>query len=223
MSAAFGILWLLAVLASAIHRFIANELKPLDNIFLLAVVPMMAIPGVLAIFFGIKLYRTISLSSLKWVTGIFATFGALWISSGLSSLFKEFIPNRIQSGLFLLVGIFVVVPIYLIVVRHLSRRLGMGRLKVADLMGKGALALIAWQLWMVLFAVLQEYSPKEKGYTSIAKEPWGMIELFVPILVSYTVYRVAVARWFSPQAESGHDNGNANASAAPNVVPPPPK
>ena len=228
LSTAFGVYWLWGALGSPVQRFITVGREPFDFMFLFGIAPLISIPGVLAVVFGIKLYyRNTSLASLKLVMGVFAFCGALWISSGLSSLCGDFISKKIQPGIFFLVGIFVVVPIYLFVVGQMARMLGMGRLKAADLLERGVLALIAWQLWLVLSAVFMEYCPKDEEYTSVPKEPWGLMALFVPPLISYVAYRVVAARWLPSPPESDQGCGNAPDSISPpltpNAVPPPPR
>ncbi|MEY3895751.1 MAG: hypothetical protein RLZZ214_1271 [Verrucomicrobiota bacterium] len=219
LSTVLGVCWLWGVLVPTFQRFIAGGRDSLDFIFLFAVVPLVAIPGVLAVVFGIKLYRAVNLVSLKWIMGVLAFCGTLWISSGLSSLCGDLISKRVQTGIFLLVGIFVVVPIYLFVVGHLSRMLGLGKPKVGDLLGRGVLALIAWQLWTVLSAVIYEYCPKDEAYASVPNGSWSLIALFMPILISWVSYRVVVARWLSPRADPSHDSGNASNSINPPLTP----
>jgi hypothetical protein len=227
LSTVLGLCWLWGGLVSPVQRFIAGGWESLDFIFLFAVIPFMATPGVLLTVFGIKLYRSMSLASLKWIMGVFAFCGALWISSGLSSLCGDLISKRVQTGIFFLVGIFVVVPIYLFAVGHLSRMLGLGKPKVGNLLGRGVLALIAWQLWTVLSDVILEYCPKEGGYASVPDGSWSLIALFMPILISWVSYRVVVARWLSPRAGSCPESGNAsnsiNSPLDPNTAMPPPK
>ena len=170
---ALGLWWLWVVLPSPIHQLVVGKRELSDWIFVCAILPMMAIPGALALVFGFKLWRTVSLVFLKRVIAVFACFGAIWIWSKLSSSFGEFLPRQIKNGIFVLIAIFVGVPAYLAVVARLSRKLGLGNPKAADLLGRGILTLAALQLWLLLSALFQEYSPREVEYTSVPKEPLG--------------------------------------------------
>lgn len=161
--------------------------------FFLTIVPLMAIPGVLAVIFGVRLFSSMSVSSLKWVVGLFAVFGAFWLSACLSSLFPKLLPESISITAFLFLSSLAAIPAYLFTVRKLLSHLTEQVPSFTSLISRGILALMAWQLWLLLFSVFDEHSPIKEGYTHIHEEPWDTLGILVPIIVAYGSYRIFVA------------------------------
>jgi len=190
-SAILGVSWLWSVLTPTIRQLFTREQQTTDYLFFWIIVPLMAIPGALAVAFGIELFRKKSTTALKWVVGLSAAFGTLWIDTRLSLLFADSVPEKIQSSLFMLLGTVVALPAYLIVVRALFPIIEAERPRVVDLIGKGVLALVAWQLWFLMNALFERYAPIQAGYTHVREEPWGILGFLLPIIVAYGFYRLA--------------------------------
>jgi hypothetical protein len=151
----------------------------------------LAVPGALAISFGITLYRKKSATALRWIVGLLAVFGAVWTSARLSLLFPDLLPERLESSLFMLFGTLVVLPAYAVVVQGLFPVIEAQKPRVVDLFGHGIIAMLAWQLWFVGFGLFEQYAPIQKGYTHVYEEPWGFLGVLIPIVVAYGFYRVA--------------------------------
>ena len=64
-AALIGLWWTGAVIFIPVRRLWLEDVGPTDVLFLLTVVPMMAIPGVLSLIFGIRLFRKMCEVSLK--------------------------------------------------------------------------------------------------------------------------------------------------------------
>lgn len=79
---------------------------------------------------------------------------------------------------------------YVFVVRLLLRHFTQKDRSARSLMSRGGLILIAWQLWLLLSQIFEEYSPIEEGYTHLPEAPWDLLRLIVPFLVAYGFYRV---------------------------------
>ena len=144
--------------------------------------PLMAIPGVIATYYGFRLYREMSESSVKMIIGDIAFIAAVSGSHHLSARFHSFLPEIIQSSLFLFLGSLVAVWAYLLITRVLLIILIGEQRRLQDLLGKGTLILLAWLLWKVLSHASHEYLP----------EDWYACQLFIPLIAVYGSYKLAV-------------------------------
>ena len=192
-SALLGLCWSCLALYPLAQGIFAGDRETNNLVFLFTMVPFVAIPGILAVVFGVRLFRSMDESSLKCVVGIFAFFGAFWLSSCLSANFPEFLPEGIQDTAFLFMSGLLAIPSYLFVVRFLLRYLTKQDHIYTSLLSRGVLILMAWQLWLLLSSIFDEYSPIKEGYTHIHEAPWDTLEVLVPVIVAYTSYRTFAA------------------------------
>ena len=179
VSMLLGICW---IFISVIQPIIRIASQGGSHLFIFTMLPFMAIPGVIAIYYGFRLYREMSESSLKMIIGDIAFIAAVSGSHHLSARFHSLLPEEIQSSLFLFLGSLVAIWSYLLITRMLIRILGGVQLSLRELLSQGALFLLAWLLWGVLSHVLHEYLPSD----------WYACELFVPLIVAYGSYKIAV-------------------------------
>ena len=190
VAALLGLWWTCAAIFPPVSRLWLDNIDTFDVIFVLTIVPLMTIPGILALFHGVCLFREMSESSLKWVVGVGALFLAFFLSSRLSLLLPTLLPERLLESTLLFVSSLVVIPVYFLVVRFLLRHLTNGAPSTAALLSRTVVMLMAWQLWLLLSAYFQQYSPIKQGYTHIPEEPWGLLGLVVPFMVAYGSYRI---------------------------------
>ena len=191
-SVLFGVGWSWAAIYPPLRHILARDREAFDCLSILVVVPFMVIPGALAVGAGIDLYRTINLGALKCALGTFAFLGALSISTALTAAFPNYLAEQNQRMLSLLFGTLVVIPLYVVVVKKLLEMLGQKRPGICELLGRGTLGLVAWQVWLLLSGVFREYSPLEDGEKYLHKAPWETLGLLVPIIVAYGGYKFAV-------------------------------
>lgn len=156
-------------------------------------VPLLVIPGVLAIGAGIILYRAICVGALKFLFVAFACLGVLEGSRALMFIFPHRLAEQTERTLFLLIGILVVIPLYVIAVRKTLELFEQEKPRIAELLGRGTLVLIAWQVWLLLNGVSSEYPPLEGGQKYFHKEPWQTLGVLIPIIVAYGGYKLAAA------------------------------
>jgi hypothetical protein len=192
LAALLGACWTLAVIVPMIAGLWADSFEAFDVVFLLTIVPLMAVPGVLAVVFGSRLFLEMRNSSLKWVLGVFAVYFAFFLSSRTSDLLPLFFPEDLQHSVVLFVASLVALVAYLQIVRWLLRHLTHENHSLRSLLSRGVLVLMALQIWLLLSDVFEEYSPIEEGYTHVPKEPWGILSLIVPVVVAYCFYRAAL-------------------------------
>jgi predicted neutral ceramidase superfamily lipid hydrolase len=193
-AALFGAWWTWIVVVPSITRIWSDGFKSIDVGFLLTIVPWMAIPGVLSFVFGVRLFREMQESSLKWVIGVFAVFFAIFLSSIASEALPSILPDRLERSAFLFVASLIAFVAYLFALRFLIRHLTHENRHFSSLLGRGALILMAGQVWLVLSEIFEEYSPIKEGYTHVPEEPWGILGLVVPILIAFGLYRTFAQR-----------------------------
>lgn len=213
-SVLLGLWWLWMVIYPVLRGLWIGGSRT-DYLFSLTIVPMMLIPGILATVFGVRLFRSMSVSSLKWVVGVLVTFGVFWLSSSFSRIFPDLLPERIASSAFLFAGSLIALPAYFAALWYILPCLAADRPKLSSLVGRGVLILMAWQLWLLLSAILDEYTPIEEGYKHVPKEPWGTVGVLVPIIVAYGTYRLAAARLLTKTTEQGGGGDSASLRASP--------
>jgi hypothetical protein len=192
VAALAGLWWTCVAIYPGVFRLWRDDIDTFGVIFVLATVPLMTIPGILALFYGVRLFREMSESLLKWVVGLGAVFLAFFLSSRLSLLFPTLLPEGLLRATLLFVSSLAVIPVYFLVVRFLIRQLTNGASPASALLSRSVVILMAWQLWLLLLAYFHEYSPKE-GYSRIPEEPWGLLGVVVPIIVAYGSYRFVSA------------------------------
>lgn len=160
------------------------------NVLQVIILPLIALPGLLSLGFGIALFRLPSLTSLKCVIGLFLCIGGHTVSGTLSFHYQEFFSDPTHSGLMLPASVCIVATIYIFLVRHLSRRLGLGTPNMADLFGRGILALMALSLHITLNYYFMEYSRHQRHQDELSL----FILYLMPYIIPYLTYRLAVKR-----------------------------
>jgi len=161
---------------------------------------MVAGIGAILVVFGARLFRKMDESSLRWVIGTLAVVGAFFLASRFSSALPGLFPESVRDGAFLFVAGLIALSAYLVVIRFLVRHLT-GRVgALTSFLNRGAVLLMAWQLWVLLVSIFTEYSPTKEGYAHVPREPWGTLGFLVPILVACGAYRL-VTRWLPKARE----------------------
>lgn len=75
-----------------------GEFEKGDLVLLVPMVPLLTIPGILAMVFGVRLFREMRESSLRWVIGVWTVLLTLFISSQLSAVLPDMLPERLQKS-----------------------------------------------------------------------------------------------------------------------------
>jgi hypothetical protein len=196
-----GLCWTSITVFGSITRIWSADFETGDIVFLLTMVPLMAGPGIIALVFGVRLFRELQESYLKLVSGVFAVFFTFFLLSQTSDLLPALLPEGLQRSVSLFVASSVAIVAYLFAVRLLLRHFTQEDRSLPSLLSRGVLILMAWQVWLLLSEVFQEYSPIKEGYAHIYKEPWGILGVVVPIAVAYGLYRVAVSKQVKAQQD----------------------
>jgi len=202
-----GLWWTLTAVFPLIRMACSDGFETGNIVFLLTIGTMMAIPGVLAVVYGVRLFREMREASLKWVIGVSAVFFAFFLSSRLSAVFPEFLSEELRRGVFLFVASMLAIVAYLLAVRLLLRHFTQKEHSLTSLVSRGPLILLAWQLWSLLTKISDEYSPIEEGYTHIHKEPWESLGFLMPVIVAYGLYRILASRLTKAQQAAPSNGG----------------
>jgi len=72
--------------------------------------------------------------------------------------------------------------------------LGFERVPATGLISKVAIAVLPFQLWMVLPEFFREYSPMKEGYSHVPDFPWVIMGLLIPILVAGIFHSIASSK-----------------------------
>lgn len=178
----FGFYWVWGTLAPPIRSVWLDGFMMADFIFFLTIVPMMAIPGIIAIFLGLRLFQEMEEKTVKWLTGVAVAF---WHSTSL--VFQPIYCQTIcLKGFLIILSFFMYSCSYPAlpyngtkILKHLSYEVP----SFTSLLNKNIFILLALQIWMILFNAFEEYAPIKEGYTHIKKEPWELSDLFFLLLL----------------------------------------
>lgn len=177
IAAVLGICWI-GAMALPLYRLNWDFNSDFSFVLLL-----MLIPGILAVVYGIRLFRTMSVESVKWLIGIFVFLGVFWSLTTLKNIFPDFLPQRIASGATFFAASFITLPLYVAVLKYILPHLGYRWSGASDVIGRGTLIFISWTLWSLLFTAFHQYALMKES----AGELWV---LAIPILISYVFYRM---------------------------------
>ena len=193
VSIIFGLWWLWITTYPACQRLWNGEREIDDYLFILIFIPIISIPGILTTVFGIRLFREMSITSLKWIITTFAILGALYLSSIFLTIFPDLLPERVALNAFLFVASLIMTLAYLATLWFIIPYLGIDRPNFSSLIGKGVLILMVWLLWMLISRVLDVYSPiEESNIYSFAL--WRILGVLVLIIIVYGACRLAEAQ-----------------------------
>ena len=193
VSIIFGLWWLWTTTYPACQRLRNGEREIDDYLFILIFIPIISIPGILTTVFGIRLFREMSITSLKWIITTFAILGALYLSSIFLTIFPDLLPERVALNAFLFVASLIMTLAYLATLWFIIPYLGIDRSNFSSLIGKGVLILMVWLLWMLISRVLDVYSPiEESNIYSFAL--WRILGVLVLIIIVYGACRLAEAQ-----------------------------
>ena len=193
-SCAIGVWATYWVLSSAVRKFWREGFE-MEDVLLLPVFAAAAIPGVLAIVSGIRLFQSMHEESLRWVMRIFAVISAIILYSLCSMCVSPLMiamDLRIASCLFL--SCLAVIPLHVLTLRFLLRHLTGTSPPTPFLVSRGLVMLTAWMLYRFLSAVRDELGPFEEVPPHLPKEPWLMLGTFAPMIIAYTFYRIVIGR-----------------------------
>lgn len=160
---------------------------------------LFATPGVLAAFFGVRLFRELRLSSLRWVVGTFSIVAASLLCSGIYEIPPSVMPQRWQSAASMLTTTLLAVGLYLLALRFLLPRLGAPGIKTSALIGRGALCAMAWMVWLLLSSLTRPHHVDASGER--VGSMWILFELLGPIVIAYGAFRLAASRLPAPAAD----------------------
>jgi hypothetical protein len=185
-----GAWWLWAV---AIEPFTSGRVtKAEDFLFALAIIPMMAVPGVSAGLFGYQVTRSSEPRYIKRVLGTFAAFAVLLISGSVNGLVKWPRAEELKDGCFVLLSTLIVILIYLKTAAWVLRREGTPVESVTALISKTIVGIVAFEFYWVMRSGAEAFTPVKSGYKYVHEEPWGMIGMLAPIFVAWLSYKIAI-------------------------------
>ena len=189
----FGTWWLWMGLHSLFGMHVKKHAHP-GVIFFIAV-----IPGALAVGRGFWLYRDTSLPAVKSVVGLFSVLGGGWISTWQLNTFAGLLPEQIAASVVVLLATCIAWLAYLTVVRALLAVLGHEVQSMRQLLRRGVVMWIAWQVWFLLVQVFSHYAPDDPL--------WAVLTFIVPIVVAYGGYKFVSARMPASEADQPTGTG----------------
>jgi len=162
------------------------------------VIPMIIIPGAIALFCGLGLLREITKERIKGSVAALAIFGAFWSAVYIDKL----LPER-SNMLSLLIGGALMVGAYVWASTTLLRLEKIKIEKKGEFIGSGILTLFSFLIWLSLNEMMERYYDQA-----------GMFGFLIPILIAWLFYKLASKALLTKKVEPyGAINDEAAASS----------
>jgi hypothetical protein len=169
-----------------VREFLAGGKEWMDCLITFMMVSLMLIPGAMVILGGYQFLREVSLPNLKVLVGAYSVIGAIWLSARFSDCYPDLWHQRIMANLLTLGTAVSGILIYLLALRVLMPVMGMNWAGCRSVLAKGAFQLLAWFLWMALFAIAHEMFRGDNDHYL------GLLVLLGPISMAWGFYILAV-------------------------------
>ncbi len=182
--ALFGCWWTWSVIQSTMD-FLFHEG---EVVFLFIISPMMVLPGVLAVYFGFHLTRWRKPENFKGAIGCFALFAAIQIFIFLKRISPFRLVGRIEEALFTFLAVLAAIALYLFLVSFFMRREGLATGGFKNLIGKGIVFIVSWQIWTLTAKISEVYFSMKKD----GSDPWMMfMEGGLPLFLAWIFYKTS--------------------------------
>jgi len=198
-----GVVWLWSVLVVPIIRHWSEDPATRSYGFLFIILPMMSLPGILAVYFGVRLLNQSNEKNIRGAVGILMVLLTLRLSPLIQALFPRGADEESVRGVSFLVGTVIAVMLYLVLAKWVLRVTGFPVAGIREVISRVPLLLIAWQIWSVGSRLFAVYSPKKEGHKYVLpNEPWGLAGFLVPILAAWLFYKLSIKAFGIKKAEA---------------------
>lgn len=198
----FGVVWLWPVLVLPIIRCWSEDAAKGSSGGLFFITLMMSLPGILAVYFGIRLLKESNEKNIKRAVGILMVASVVCVIPRVAMRLPKGADETIARETLLLIGIVAAVIIYLVLAKWALRASGFPVAGIRQVMGRVPLLLIAWQIWTIGFRLFHVYVPKKEGYAFAPAEPWVFMGI-LPMLAAWLFYRISIKAFGIKTPEAG--------------------
>jgi len=182
-----GCWWTFAAFVAPIWRMFTEEVEWSDWLFAVTILPMMAIPGALAVFYGTRLLKVKSKENIKRSVGALSLLSVFLLAGGIRSL----LPDEYEGMLPVPIATLLVIPIYVALSKYAIQASIQEAIRYKDLIGKGILLILSFQIYFVLNEIIRKYAPTKEGYVYVKEAPWELLGFAGPLLVAWAFYKIA--------------------------------
>ncbi len=197
VSLLIGTGWLGIVIGSPLYGFVSGGMDGPHPLFLLTMVPLLAIPGGILLWFGWKLFRSKSEEALRWIMGTGSFLLICFACTRIGEIFSLQGQDSIWDGVVGLISTFVIALAYPVLISRISPIIGAPRKSPSEFVSKSFLGLLAFSLFGSLSSLKYAlgFRPdfdSTKSYFMLLPPLLEMAYAFSPMLVPYLAYRIAV-------------------------------
>lgn len=114
--------------------------------------------------------------------------------------------EKIEDALSTFLATIVIIPAYAFFTAWLMKREGIKVNGASNLIGKGVVFIVAFQIWQLGSRLFDVYAPIKPGYTHIYEEPWDFLAGILPLASAYLFYKVA--NWRLAKGAAKPSGGN---------------
>jgi len=170
-----------------------------DWFFVCAIGPLMAIPGLGAIVWGVRFFRRRDFAALKGLVGLASVIGMFALYGYVPMAWAGTMPSSVVSGIGGLAVACAATLVYLVLAKWLLPLFGEEKRRLREYLSRPIFGVLAFLLWQLLSALAFAYQPAA-WRNEVA---WMLTVIFGPTTLVWGGYRVVVARLLPAKAKDG--------------------
>ena len=188
MSVIIGGGWLIPALLIPFVRFLQENDKLADSLVRFPITILFALPGIVALYFGIRLIKATTKRNIKGSVGgcsiifVFLLFGVIF------QYIAKFI--HIANIIPFLFATLLVLPLYVYLSRFLMIKENLTPVR-GEFIGKGIVLIISCQIWLASNQLINYFIPLKHG-SEIREDKWMSVSVFGSIFIAILFYKSAM-------------------------------
>ena len=169
-------------------------------LFQLSVSLLTALPGVLGVYFGIRVSQMAHLRNVKGAVGCLAICATIYFAARMEGFLVIWLDEYVANALSFLLTTLMIIAVYVLLVSFVLRQEGASSMGWKNLIGPGLTLIVSLQIWVLAYKVFDVASPKNDD-SNPHLEIWEWLSFLIPILLAWAFYRITINRLRLGEAE----------------------
>ncbi len=187
--------WLSFSIIIPVYELIIN-FNPGDLIVMFVFLPLVSLPGAIALYYGVRLLKEKNEFNIKRTVGTLIFCIAFMIYLVIGTHIEKMVQEqglsflRIYHVLFVFMFSLTVIPVYVFISRYVLIKEGFSP-KRNEYVSKGMLMIVSTVIWGSCSGLVDAFSPIIEGYFNIKEFHWEMTMFFGPVIFAWIYYLTA--------------------------------
>jgi hypothetical protein len=187
-----GVLWLGASAFMLTQELFTRRIRSGMDLMMTGLFMLVMLLAVFSIHFGARVLEAPTTYRIKRASGYLVTLLAIYAAPTISSQYLDGSDDHLARDGWILFLTVAAIGIHMITCRTIVRREGIPTLGYREFIGKTAIFLVAWQIWMLGYPLVDRYAPKDPDFPRLAETPWEFVGTLGAIFLAWGFYRIAV-------------------------------